>query len=177
MSQFTIPSKHDTEADSCCSGFRPSQFIRTKKSYYSAMGIIMKSCPNFAPESVMLDFEIAEHSAIKKLFPGTDLRGYFFHWKQCLICKFKTVKGYPRDPTVRENVHCLFGVACVPETDVPGCWDVLRQIPWNKSTDFRPVLRYMETEWIKNTTFPVQTWNDYNSTLDNDPRTNNYSED
>ena len=56
------------------------------------------------------------------------------------------------------------------------CWDMLKQILWSKSTDFHPVLRYMETEWIKNTTFPVQTWNDYNSTLDNDPRTNNYSE-
>ena len=37
---------------------------RTKKSYYSAMDIIKRSCPNFAPESVMLDFEIAERSAI-----------------------------------------------------------------------------------------------------------------
>ena len=53
---------------------------------------------------------------------------------------------------------------------------MLKQILWSKSTDFHPVLRYMETECIKNTTFPVQTWNVYNSTLDNDPRTNNYSE-
>ena len=130
----------------------------------------------FAPESVMLDFEIAERSAIKELFPGTKLRGCFFHWKQCLIRKFKVVKGYPRDLTVRENLHCLFGLAFVPEPDVPGCWDMLKQILWSKSTDFHPVLCYMETEWIKNTTFPVQTWNEYNSTLDNDPRANNYSE-
>ena len=100
---------------------------RTKKSCYSAMDIIKRSCPNFAPESVMLDFEIAERSAIKELFPGTELRGCFFHWKQCLIRKFKAVKGYPRDPTVRENLHCLFGLAFVPEPDVPGCWDMLKK--------------------------------------------------
>ena len=45
--------------------------------------------------------------------------------QQCLIRKFKTVKGYSRDPTVRENLHFLFGLNFVHEPDVPGCWEVL----------------------------------------------------
>ena len=180
MSQkFELNIRSEISSANCFFGRIESRIYRIRGCSLNLLehvAIVTLDPPHFAPESVILGFEIAENSAIEELFPSTELRGCFFHWKQCLICKFKAVKGYPRDLTVLENLHCLFGLAFVPEPDVPGCWDVLKQILWGKSTDFRPVLRYMETEWINNTTFPEQTWNVYNSTLDNDPRTNNYSE-
>lgn len=149
---------------------------KTKVSYSSALDIIRRSCPHFACETAMLDFEKAEHSSINDVFPGTQLRGCFFHWKQCLIRKFGAVKGYPQDYSIREHLHSLFGLAFVPESDVPGCWQVMKQVLLAKSASFLDVVLYVETEWIFNPVYPIRMWNVYNATLDNDARTNNYSE-
>ena len=51
-------------------------------------------CPDFDSDSFMVDFEKAEHSAIRSHFIDAIIKGCLFYWKQCLNRKFSAVVGY-----------------------------------------------------------------------------------
>ena len=61
-----------------------------------ALKELQRSAPNFHPENVMLDFELAEHTAFRTVFPNIILQGFpniilqgcLFHYKQCLYRRF-----------------------------------------------------------------------------------------
>ena len=44
--------------------------------------VVKRLAPGFNPNSVMLDFEMANIQAIKDVCPDTHLRGCFFHFGQ-----------------------------------------------------------------------------------------------
>ena len=63
-------------------------------SYSTALDILKLHCPDFDSESFMVDFEKAEHSAIRSQFINALIKGCLFHWKQCLRRKFTKIAGY-----------------------------------------------------------------------------------
>ena len=113
----------------------------------------------------MLDFELAEHTAFRTIFPNIILQGFpniilqgcLFHYKQCLYRRFA-------------------GLAFVPVHDVQMTWNdlkllLLRLFP----TIIGPLVTYFEGTWIFGT-YPLELGNVYNCTVLGDPRTNNNSE-
>ena len=75
---------------------------------------------------------------------------------------------------MKSNLHAVYGLAFVPVDDVSIGWTCLKssliQYP---ATAF---ITYFESTWLNNTAYPIKIWNHYDSTLSDDPRTNNFSE-
>ena len=89
-------------------------------SYSAALDILKSHCPDFDSDSFMVDFEKAEHSAIRSRFLDAliRLRGCLFHLKQCLPRKFKNITGYSVDELLRSDLHNVYGLAFLPVCDV-----------------------------------------------------------
>ena len=75
--------------------------------------LLKQHCPRISVETAVVDFEQAEHQAIREGFQGC-----LFHWKQCLVRHFDKIPTYRKDVSVSENLHSIFGIAFIPEDDV-----------------------------------------------------------
>jgi hypothetical protein len=123
----------------------------------------------------MADFEKSEHSALRSQFPNALIKGCLFHWKQCLLRRFRKIPGYTENELMKSNLHAVYGLAFVPVDDVGIGWTCLKEsLPAHPETS--AFITYFESTWLTNTAYPIQMWNHYDNTLSDDPRTNNYSE-
>ena len=77
---------------------------KTCSSYSKAIEVLKSYCPDFDSDSLMVDFEKAEHSAIRSHFIDAIIKGCLFHWKQCLNRKFKAVVGYEDNELLRNDI-------------------------------------------------------------------------
>ena len=132
------------------------------------------NCPRLSVDTVVCDFEVAEHNATKTHLPGADIQGCLFHFKQALRKRFIKLTEFHKDPALKAELQTLYGLAFVPEADVPAAWEVLKGRVTHPSA--APVLQYFEETWIKSSTFPINMWNVYQAVITGGPRTNNYSE-
>ena len=79
----------------------PLAFFRTNKtlptSYSRCLQQICTFAPYFSPTLVMLDFELAEHNGLHRVFPNVRKQGCYYHHKQCLhkICCSTRLQRYP----------------------------------------------------------------------------------
>ena len=101
---------------------------KTCSSYSKAIEVLKSYCPDFDSDSFMVDFEKAEHSAIRSHFIDSIIKGCLFHWKQCLHRKFKAVVGYEDNELLRNDLHTVFGLAFVPVDDVLHGWSLLKPL-------------------------------------------------
>ena len=159
---------------------------KSKLSYSTALGMLKQHCPDLDVETVLVDFEQAEHKALKEHFPDAIPQGCLYHWKQCLIRRFQKIPGYTSQPpnfALKERLHYIFGLAYIPVADVVSSWAVLKRSlerdpvlqPFKDSVD--AILQYVESTWVLNPTiYPVEMWNVHNAVLYGSPRTNNVSE-
>ena len=61
--------------------FMPDKARTTYNRMFDAVKGIQ---PNFAPDTVMVDFELALHRSIRDAFPAAYWRGCLFHFAQCI---------------------------------------------------------------------------------------------
>ena len=147
---------------------------KSTPSYSKCLEILVRNCPRLSVDTVVCDFEVAEHNATKTHLPGADIQGCLFHFKQALRKRFIKLTEFHKDPALKAELQTLYGLAFVPEADVPAAWEVLKGRVTHPSA--APVLQYFEETWIKSSTFPINMWNVYDAVLTGGPRTNNYSE-
>jgi len=71
----------------CCYGLFPDKRRQTYETFFSLIReeIIAHSGNLGALRFVILDFEIATHTAARTVFPEATTRGCLFHFGQCLI--------------------------------------------------------------------------------------------
>ena len=67
----------------------------------------------------MVDFENTEHSAIRSHFIDAFIRACLFHWKQCLLRRFRKIDGYSDNELMRSDLHSVFGLAFVQVPRTP----------------------------------------------------------
>ena len=61
----------------------------------------------------MVDFEKSEQIAIRTHFPNAAIKGCLFHWKQCLLRRFRKISGYTDIEMVKASLHAVYGLAFV----------------------------------------------------------------
>ena len=84
---------------------------KSSPSYTQALEILKTHCPNFDSPVFMVDFEKSEHSALRSQFPNALIKGCLFHWKQCLLRKFRKIPGYTENELMKSNLHAVYGLA------------------------------------------------------------------
>ena len=72
----------------------------------------------------VVDFETAEHSAVRALFSGATLHGCLFHFGQNFDRHAKSLTNYIDQ--CRMLLKALKGVAFLPEQDVQDRWNELK---------------------------------------------------
>ena len=76
---------------------------------------------------------------------------------------------------MKSNLHVVYELAFVPVDDVSIGWTSLKSllIQYPATAAF---ITYFESTWLNNTAYHIKMWNHYDSTISDDPRTNNFSE-
>ena len=148
---------------------------KSSTSYSESLNIVKNHCPEFSSLTFMVDFEKSEHIAIRNHFPNAIIKGCLFHWKQCLLRRFRKIKNYADNELMKTSLHSIYGLAFVPVQDVMVGWTCLKSClsQYPETAEF---VTYFESTWLNNPCYPVEMWNHYESTLNDDPRTNNFSE-
>jgi len=126
-------------------------------------------------------------NAINQEFPEAEIKGYFFHFSQCIWRQIQNSglqTRYKDDETFALQVRKLPSLAYVLQNEVINAYNTLLDTPYFTEHDelLAPILNYFEETWIgcmdrrKNRGSPkfnISIWNCFSLILKDLPRTNN----
>ncbi|XP_018495297.1 uncharacterized protein LOC108864344 [Galendromus occidentalis] len=125
---------------------------------------------NFEPPTFHLDYEISTLRAIRESFPNSEVKGYLFHFNQCL---WREVQGsglvtFYRECGVKRIIRSTAALALVPLNRIEDAWldtnadSSSSEHPAHaKLEDFK---LYFINTWMENeTVFPRRMWNHYHN--------------
>jgi hypothetical protein len=136
----------------------------------------------------VIDFEKSLINAVKICFPNTKTNGCYFHFCQSLYRKiqsFKLCVKYKENDGIREFIRKCMLLSYVPCHDVILKYKSLKEkLNINERTILNDFLQYFEKVYIGNNNFMdttptgygIEFWNNYESVVENYPRTTNYAE-
>ena len=90
---------------------------KTPESYGAVLAFLHLRCPLLNPSTFILDFEVAEHIAVRNVFPRCTIRGCLFHFCQCQLRRFRNMAGFCDDPTLRLLIASVYGLPFVSLAD------------------------------------------------------------
>ena len=105
--------------------------------------------PNAAPESILLDFEIAAQNAFHYVFPNSNISGCFCH-----LCKSKARElglkiRIQNDPEFSTLVKSLAAFSFVPTAEVVNIFEILiNAFPQNNDVDVGKLMMLMLTLFV-----------------------------
>ncbi|KAK3097880.1 hypothetical protein FSP39_014087 [Pinctada imbricata] len=128
------------------------------------------------PATVFLDFESAMHSATRSAFPSVTLKGFFFHFTQCVWWKAQQTGlqiPYQQNDAIKTLVRRAAALPLVPLDRIEDVWEFALQELWD--TNFpvartEPFVDYVTEQWVDRDRL---VWNHFNS---DGPRTTNHLE-
>ena len=145
--------------------------------------------PNAAPESILLDFEIAVQNAFRYAFPNANISRGFFYLCQSLLRKARELGLKIRiqnDPKFSMLVKSLAALSVVPTDEVVNMFEILiNAFPQNNDVDIdtiRQLLYYFRLTYIRNRElagrireprFPPVKWNHFEHVVECLPKTTN----
>ncbi|XP_068229462.1 uncharacterized protein [Palaemon carinicauda] len=154
-------------------------------TYVRMFEMLMSLVPNLAPHYVHCDFEQAVINTVRKCFPESTIKGCFFHLVQSMqrhIASSGLRRRYNTDPEFATYTKRITALAFVPQADLDSHIDALAsELP----SDLEPVLTWSECNYVgvynrrgnrRNPILPYDLWNVYETTLNDEDRTNNYAE-
>lgn len=182
---FTIHGLHQNVSVPLIFALLPDKSEATYRRFYSK---IKEIHPNFNPESMMSDFEMAAVKAFAAEFPAAQQRGCFFHFTQCVWRKIQAEpmvrKYYVEDANFALNLRMILSLAFVPKKDLIKAFEALSENNFflHHEQILRPIIDYFEDTWIGRADrrgkrrvpkFPHEMWNCFEAVKNNLPKTNN----
>lgn len=153
---------------------------KSQDTYERIYRMVIERIPQFKPESFLLDMELANINAIRKVFPKCQIAICVFHLAQAI---YRQVQShglqviYRENPKVYQFVKNLVALAFVPVPQVKVYYrQVLDTIPDVSGID--EVVDYFERQYIEKrggrpATIPIQWWNQHQRIMAGLPRSNN----
>ena len=159
--------------------------LQAVRSFAATFGIA-----NCKPQRIMTDFELAILNACSDTFVDEEvvLSCCFFHLSQNIYRHVQSEglqQAYnAEDDTVRTQIHMLAALAFVPVDHVLATFAIYKaQIP----PVIEPVVKYFDETYVSGRRaqgrrravlprYAIPIWNQYQSTVDGEARTNNVSE-
>ncbi|XP_064089232.1 uncharacterized protein LOC135203434 [Macrobrachium nipponense] len=159
----------------------------TQRSTYVRMFEMVKSLvPNVRPQCIHCDFEQAAIGAMRKCFPGVKIRGCFFHLAQSMhrhIAAVGASRQYNTEPDFALKAKMILALTFVPHRDLGIYTEALADF---LPQELLPILDWFEFTYIGIYTrrgsyrraplFPHDMWSQYETTLNDEDRTNNHAE-
>lgn len=165
-------------------------------TYTRMLQMIRTAWPEFNPEIVSLDYEIAIVNAFNGVFPGIQLHGCLFHLVQNVKRRLSSeglMQRYVNDADFALQARMIPALAFVPIDNLVDAVDSLRGIIDDDTeepeppidADLMPILDSFESTYIgrlvrlnrrSRPTFSPEMWSCYERTLNDEARTNNYAE-
>lgn len=170
---------------------------RQNKACYEECFRFVRDKSNANPSTILIDFEIAAHQAIRAVFQlNTEIRGCFYHLTQSTWRKIQQLGLtvlYKEDSDFRSFCGKLDGLALLPVDRVQEGMDYLKRSAPDAAA---PLVDYFDATYVsgpmrfipstngslagtlqrRRATFPADLWNCHVATMENQPRTNNVCE-
>ncbi|XP_054709164.1 uncharacterized protein LOC129218868 [Uloborus diversus] len=127
---------------------------KSKETYIELFSAIKEHARShgliFHPKFVMMDFETACIAALEEVFKGVVVKGYFFHFSQCIwkqVQRLSLVTEYAGNKEVRNFFRKMAALALVPPTLVPEAFLIIQenQPSTGKEDTF---ISYMAETWL-----------------------------
>lgn len=160
---------------------------KSKKVYVEILQQLKIMNSRLNPKTIIADFEVAFLKAVEEVFPSAVIRGCFFHFSKCIwnqICKCNLKNDYESNNNFAMNLKMLSALAMVPTDDVVGAYTKVIKCAFYTANEAKcdKLLKYIEKTWIGKLNrqserdeplFARALWNQYESVLQDEARTNN----
>lgn len=136
---------------------------KKQETYIRLFKILKDKIPDWNPERVVLDFEVAVIQALNFLFPLVKIIGCNYHFNQCIWRKVQDigmVTDYTHDYEVRLNVRMCSALAHLPLDQVDEGWLLIQENTPNHEK-LSKFYDYFVEQWLENSIIPKDMWNCY----------------
>lgn len=156
-----------------------------RETYGRLFQLIKDMWPQFEPETISLDYELAVINSVTEAFPAAQLNGCLFH----LVKNFKKqirenglYHRYTSDHEFSLQARMVIAIAFVPIGEIDNALQELSQL---LPVELIPILNWLEDNYVgrlnRNQTrrrplFSPHIWNVYDRVLNDQNRTNNIAE-
>ncbi|KAL3115344.1 hypothetical protein niasHT_017746 [Heterodera trifolii] len=153
--------------------------------YTRMLHLLLERWPNFAPQTISLDFELAMVGAVRTVLPACSVRYCFFHLVRNMKKKITALgltRVYNTDPAFAEKSKMITSLAFLPVHHLQNGLNALQaQIPPQLNSVFNWFLdnymgRIRFNVPITAPLFHPHEWSVHQRTLDSADRTNNFAE-
>ncbi|KAK3731056.1 hypothetical protein QZH41_019214 [Actinostola sp. cb2023] len=144
---------------------------RKKKDYKKVLRKVLSILPSEPRvKEVVLDFERALWSCIRKEMVDVNIVGCAFHWTQAVWRKIQAhglSTQYEKDNGTYEYLRKILALPFLPAEAIKPTW---QQLKGNANTPaLRDLVNYVNDTWIEGNTWPPSAWSVYGRSI----RTNN----
>lgn len=133
---------------------------KTKNIYKTLFKLIKSQIPQFYPKTFILDFEQAAMSAIKNMFPESQISGCHFHFSKSLWQKAEEL-GLTKSKLARKHIKRCSVLAHLPKQNIESGWlSIMSQCP--KNPNIVTFNDYFVETWLNENSFFFDKWSCYN---------------
>ena len=143
---------------------------KRKKDYKKVFKTIKCMTRNRKLEKIVIDFERAMWTAIQRVFPEIIVRGYSFHWSQCIWRKIQNIglaPAYNQDNGTHKLCRQFMALPYLPAEHIPAVFQCLE----TKATTpmLTQLVTYIRFNWIEGDLWSPDKWSMFGQAV----RTNN----
>ncbi|KAG0437181.1 hypothetical protein DMUE_3839 [Dictyocoela muelleri] len=150
---------------------------KNEVSYSKICTFIKSKSPNFSPEYIILDFEVAPRKSFAKFFPKSKFGGCLFHFSQNIwrkIQELDLVTEYNKVYEFKKSIRCLLSLSFVRSDKVKEYFTkIIESISTENKYLYRNIFFYFEKNYINISNENLYFWNTYDRTIKTIPRTTN----
>ncbi|CAF1192247.1 unnamed protein product [Adineta ricciae] len=157
----------------------PNKNFDTYDSFLVQLIIYVQSDQiTLAPQSILIDFEMAAYKAFLKNFPMANIKGCQFHfgqniWRQI---KKKGLVSCSKGVEARRQIANILSLLLLPRQEIQTTFcDIIEELS-GISSRFLKLTDYILRTYIDHAVFPPSFWNVFDL-IGIQPRTNNHVED